>query len=75
MGSCLLACCIVGTNVRTQHGCVCLVEPQDADVGASASAASTVAASCQPEMSEDWGFHVCVVEWYYDFKGMECLSR
>ena len=54
MGSCLLACCIVGTNVRTQHGCVCLVEPQDVDVGAIASAASTAAASCQPELSEDW---------------------
>ena len=50
-------------------------EPQDVDVGAIASAASTAAASCQPEMSEDWGFHVSVVEWYYDFKGMECLSR
>ena len=58
MGSCLLACCIVGTNVRTQRGCVCSSERQDVDAGAIASAASNAAASCQPEMSEDWGFHV-----------------
>ena len=44
------------------------------DTGATASAAPTAAASCQPELSEDWGFRVCGVSWCSDLRGLESLS-